>query len=414
VSHENETTTAATPSEALDRLVWERGHIGGVFLMVAIIVMFVGELVLQRGHRPGISIVQTANVLFIWLVLALARDPTRRTLLRGLLFATYVFTAVAIGLIGIFAGDAAAMLIVLVGFALGFAILVPWGPVLQAGAVIVSLAVGSWALIVIDPKEFWLQPIGSILPTFAVSVLVAHLVRRGVLAVAEADIERRARERGLYLANRRLETEIRNHEKTEEMLRFALLELDHRVKNMLTSLQSIAEQTLETAASPSEFAESFRGRIRAMANIHAALAARRLDRVDLRELVDLVVGPYRLGEESVRVCDTNVSLSSDQARTLGTALHELATNAAKYGALSTPKGRLEIDASVEENGGRHLRLSWRERGGPPVRESSHRGLGTKLIEVALAYESGGSVRLEMPLEGVRCEVDMPLDAVRDG
>src|SRR5690606_19233714 len=130
----------------------------------------------------------------------------------------------------------------------------------------VTSAVATWTLANIRSEfdEFWLQPVGSILPTFGASVIVAYLLRRERLAVAAADHERSKQEHGLRRANRRLETEIRDHQKTEKALRFALLELDHRVKNTLATVQAIAEQTLDTASSAQEFAEGFRGRVRAM------------------------------------------------------------------------------------------------------------------------------------------------------
>jgi len=94
-------------------------------------------------------------------------------------------------------------------------------------------------------------------------------------------------------------------------------------------------------------------------------------------------------------------------RSLGMALHELATNAAKYGALSNAGGRVAVAARAGDGGGR-LRIDWSERGGPPTGEPDRRGFGTRLIEEALAHEAGGRVALSFPPDGLRCEIDLPI------
>src|SRR5262249_36009717 len=102
--------------------------------------------------------------------------------------------------------------------------------------------------------------------------------------------------------------------------------------------------------------------------------------------------------------------SADLARVLGLALHELATNAAKHGALSTEQGRVAIASRVDGGNPSQLHICWDEHGGPRVAASVRRGFGTRLIEEALAYELDGSVRLSFAPEGVRCEIDVPLPA----
>jgi two-component sensor histidine kinase len=410
MSSSAETATAAALVHAEDRLLWERCRVGYMVVMAGIAVVMAGEFVLRPWQRPGIGIVQALNIAVLGFCLLVGRDPAARNRNCVLCFLAFAVTAVAIGAAGILAGDPTSPIVVLVGLAMGAAVLVPWGARYQFPGVLVAIAVATWTLADIksDSDEFWLQPIGSILPTFGASVIVAYLLRRERVAVAAAEDERVARERGLRDANRRLEIEIHDHEKTEKALRFALLELDHRVKNTLATVQSIAEQTLDTASSPQEFAEGLRGRIRAMARIHTALAAHRWEGLDLRELIELVVGPYRRHDAGVSLTCDDAALSAVEARAIGTALHELATNAAKYGALSTREGRVGITAAVANGSERRLHLVWSEQGGPKVDEPTRRGLGTKLIEAALAYESGGTARLSFEESGVRCEIDMPL------
>jgi two-component sensor histidine kinase len=405
-----ESAADQTPEQAENRLLWERCRIGAVVVMAGIAFVFVGEIVLRPGRRPVLGIAQAVNFAILGACVLACRDPSRRTWNSVLCFIGFTATAVAIGVAGIVARDPTSALVVLVGLAMGAAVLVPWGAHYQLPGIAVTTAVAIWTLTSIypDSRDSWLQPVGSVLPTFLASVIVAYLLRRQRQAIAEAEWERRARERGLREANRRLEIEIRDHQDTEKALRFAVLELDHRVKNTLASLQSIAEQTLATSSSAEEFAEGFRGRIRAMARIHSALATRRWEAINVAELIALVVGPYEVHVGSIVCRCDEVWVSSAEARALGTALHELATNAAKYGALSTKEGRVDVVCNVLNASGARLRVVWSEAGGPTVRQPQRRGLGTKLIEAALAYESGGTVLLDFGESGVRCEIDMPL------
>jgi two-component sensor histidine kinase len=145
-----------------------------------------------------------------------------------------------------------------------------------------------------------------------------------------------------------------------------------------------------------------------MARIHAALADRRWEGLSLTELVELVVGPYRRHGDSVTVDCNGTFVESDVVRVLGMALHELATNAAKYGALSTDEGHVDISSRKELEGTPHLHIRWTEHGGPCVVSRESRGFGVRLIEEAVAYEFDGSVELRFPSEGVRCDIDIPL------
>jgi two-component sensor histidine kinase len=242
----------------------------------------------------------------------------------------------------------------------------------------------------------------------AATVVISHVLRRQRAAVTHAEREWRSREENLREANRRLEHEINEHRRTEDALRFAMRELDHRVKNTLATVQSVADQTLRSSQSMSEFGPAFYGRIQAMARIHTALAGRRWEGLALTELIELVVGPYRRHTDSVSIDSDGTFISSELVRVLGMALHELATNAAKYGALSTNEGRLAILSRVKPNGVPRLHIWWNEHGGPPVAEPAVRGFGVRLIEEALAYEFDGRVQLRFPGEGLRCEIEIPV------
>jgi two-component sensor histidine kinase len=274
----------------------------------------------------------------------------------------------------------------------------------------VAVVVAAWtvATLVESPRLFWVQNIGTLLPTLTATVLIARIFSRERALIVRTEHEHEEKEERLREANRSLEREINEHRRTEEALRFALRELDHRVKNTLATVQSVAQHTLDSSASLEEYGKSFHGRIQAMARIHGALAARKWEGLALHELIELVVGPLRRHPESVRVESDGGFVPTDLVRVLGMALHELATNAAKYGALSTGDGRIAVSSRFESEGGPRLRILWKESKGPVVGEPLRRGLGTKLIEEALAYESGGKVDLRFDPAGLCCEFDIPL------
>jgi len=233
------------------------------------------------------------------------------------------------------------------------------------------------------------------------------------LAQVNANLERiveqhRKTEVALRAANRRAEREIEKHHATEAALRFAMRELDHRVKNALATVQSVAEQTFRSTNSRAEFSDAFFGRLQALARIHGALAARRWEGMMLTELVELVVGPYRHYPGSISIDCGGIFVWSELVRVLGMTLHELATNAVKYGALSSRQGRVAISSRSDDGGGSRLLICWAEHDGPPIRAHARRGFGTRLIKEALAYEIAGSVtNLRFLDHGLLCDIAIP-------
>jgi two-component sensor histidine kinase len=400
------------PVEASDRLLLDRIRLGFQLVLAGVAIVFVGELVVHRGERPLISVVQATNFVAVALALYCIRDASRRGFNLAVGFAAYVVTVVSTGAVGILAHDATSPVVLLVGLSVVTGTLVPWSPVWQLLSVTLVAATCMWAVatIVESPRLFWLQNMGAIAPTLGSTVFISYALQRQRAAVERAERGRRSREESLREANRRLEEEIKQHRKTEDALRFAIRELDHRVKNTLATVQAVADQTVRTSATMSEFSEAFYGRIQAIARIHTALAVRRWEGLTLTELIELVVGPYRHHAGSVAVECDGTFVSSELVRVLGMALHELATNAAKYGALSTKDGRVAISSRLDSNGADRLHICWSEHAGPPVREPLHRGFGMKLIEEALAYETEGDVTLRFLPVGVRCEIQVPVPA----
>lgn len=190
---------------------------------------------------------------------------------------------------------------------------------------------------------------------------------------------------------------------SERQQRVLINELNHRVKNSLATVQSIARQTARRAPDLASFTPLFEARLLALSNTQNLLTAGRWERVRLRDLLDQELAPY--ADEQVRLHGPHIDLDPRQTLSLGLAFHELATNAAKYGALSTANGCVRVDWSVEA---RHLRLDWVETGGPPVVAPARRGFGSQLIEAAVNRDLDGSAALAYPPEGFTFSLRLPL------
>ncbi|MFO1147918.1 MAG: HWE histidine kinase domain-containing protein [Alsobacter sp.] len=196
--------------------------------------------------------------------------------------------------------------------------------------------------------------------------------------------------------------------KVELRTRLLVAELSHRVKNTLMTVVSLARQTLRRSSSLQTFEQAFMGRLQALASAHALLLRSNWDDMDLAELVAEALKPFRRRDGSnVVVTGPAVLLPPRIALTLNLILHELATNAAKYGSLSVEKGRVSIDWAFDKQGSR-LILNWRESDGPTVAEERNVGFGTTLIRRSAGFEMGGDVTLNFAPAGVTCRLDLPL------
>lgn len=183
-----------------------------------------------------------------------------------------------------------------------------------------------------------------------------------------------------------------------------LHELNHRVRNTLTTVQSLARQSRRD--------DRLEGRILALSKTHDLLSRDEWGDAPLRTVLENELAPFR--DEQVhrfRLEGSDLDLPPRYVLALGMTVHELTTNAAKYGALSTGSGWVDVTwrVVVGESGARRLALEWREHGGPPVQEPGRRGFGTRLITGGVRRELGGIVRLEFAAEGLRCTLDVPLD-----
>jgi two-component system, chemotaxis family, CheB/CheR fusion protein len=200
-------------------------------------------------------------------------------------------------------------------------------------------------------------------------------------------------------------TERRHWEERQKLL---LAELSHRIKNMLATVHSIASQTARNAASVSSFTETFSGRLQALGRAHGLLTGSNWTGAPLGDLVREALQAYGSAAERIRVEGDDFDLEPSAALMLSMIIYELATNAAKHGALSSASGRVEVAWQlVRSEFGPALRLTWQEQGGPPVTPPARAGFGTSLIEHGLAYELDGEARLEFLGTGLRCEMLIP-------
>lgn len=198
-------------------------------------------------------------------------------------------------------------------------------------------------------------------------------------------------------------TERRAAEKQQKVL---AAELSHRVKNALTVVQALASQTAAHCSSLEEFQNVFGGRLRAFAKAHSQLIERAWEGGDLKAIVEDALSLHAVDRERIDITEgPAISMKPKAALAINMILHELATNAIKYGALSTAAGRIRVSWTlIEETDGRKLHLQWQESGGPAVKAPERKGFGTKLIEQSMAFELNGKVHLDFDSGGLRCEL----------
>ena len=202
--------------------------------------------------------------------------------------------------------------------------------------------------------------------------------------------------------------DITGRKATERERELLAQELSHRVKNTLAVVQALAMQTNGRIGSVEAYREAFIGRLQALARAHEVLVDAHLRGTDLNTLVTEAVAAYRVDRPHViKIEGEPVAINAKQGLGLSLILHELGTNAAKYGALTRSEGRLYISWQVEGES-RRVRLGWQERHGPSVKRPAEKGFGTRLIERASEYELEGTVELDYAPDGLSCELVFPL------
>ncbi len=207
--------------------------------------------------------------------------------------------------------------------------------------------------------------------------------------------------------------DITDRKRAEQRQGMLMAELDHRVKNVLALVQAIAQQSLGRGRDGGPgAADRFLGRLSALAGSHTLLATGRWEGARFSELVDTAVAPYRREEASrIRTGGPDLRVTPKAAQTLMLALHELVTNAAKHGALSSASGYVTIDWALRDDD--RLEVAWAEHDGPPVAgPPTHKGFGTRLISQVLTYELSGEVSLDFAPDGLKAVVKLPLSRLR--
>ena len=202
-----------------------------------------------------------------------------------------------------------------------------------------------------------------------------------------------------------LRREIVRREYAEGQQNLLIGELHHRVKNTLAVVQSLISLSLRSADNFEAFGQSITTRIASLAKTHTLLVDRQWHAVSLRDLLESEYGPYAEGER-IALDGPEVSLPSQIAVGLGMALHELITNAIKYGSLSTPNGRVKLIWDTHQSdAGTHLHLDWTEYDGPSVTPPKRRGFGTILLERLLAPQLDGKISTDFAPEGLRVRIE---------
>jgi two-component sensor histidine kinase len=200
-------------------------------------------------------------------------------------------------------------------------------------------------------------------------------------------------------------TDISEQKRVEERLQLLLNELNHRVKNTLSTVSAIANLSLREL--PRENIETFHDRLVALSRAHDLLTQRNWEATDLREIVRQSLAPLRAmwPDDRLAIEGPDVLVPADRAASWSMALHELCTNALKHGAFKTDVGQVNIEWGAPEQG--RLRFRWSEHGGPPVNVPRHRGFGSRLIE-SLGRELAGSAKIQFEPDGVICTIDAPM------
>ena len=209
---------------------------------------------------------------------------------------------------------------------------------------------------------------------------------------------------GKIVGASKIARDITERKRSEAQISALAREAEHRAKNLLANVKAMVR--LSEADTPDGLKEAIEGRIEALASVHSLFARSRWTGAELGSLIHQELSPYsRDGERRTQIDGPAVMLKPDVAQAIAVALHELATNAAKYGALSEAAGQVRVEWSPAADG--RLVLRWTEAGGPPVKPPTHRGFGTHVMEAMIRGHAKGDVQLDWHADGLACEITLP-------
>lgn len=206
-------------------------------------------------------------------------------------------------------------------------------------------------------------------------------------------------------------TDLTRHKAEQAQSRMLIDELNHRVKNTLATVQSIVSQALRNATDPAAIREAIESRLFALSRSHDLLTRENWESAGLHDVIDAALEPFGIAngrKERFVVTGANIRFPPNAAVALGIAFHELATNAAKYGAFSNGHGCIGIEWTVVPSSNEdRLILRWQEKDGPPVTPPTRKGFGSRVMEHGLTHELKGSVELDYRPDGLVCTIDIP-------
>jgi two-component sensor histidine kinase len=204
--------------------------------------------------------------------------------------------------------------------------------------------------------------------------------------------------------------EIAERNQVEDQQRVLVAELDHRVKNVLATVTAIVTQTQNAGNSVTDFVTALGSRIKSLARTHELLSQSRWSGVSLEEIARREFAPY--AADNVEIGGPSVTLKAEAAQAMAMVLHELTTNAAKYGAFSDRNGRVSLRWRLLLNGSDNWAIDWHEIAGPPVGAPSRTSYGTEIVRELIPFELGGTVELAFASDGVRCRMELPAECIR--
>ena len=209
---------------------------------------------------------------------------------------------------------------------------------------------------------------------------------------------------GKIIGASKIARDITERKRSEAQIAILAREAEHRAKNVLATVQATVHLT--QSDTPEGLKQAIEGRIQALANVHRLFVESRWEGADLHGLAQEELAAYSPGRETrVQIDGPSVLLEPNAAQAIAVILHELATNAAKYGALSVPNGQVRTEWSHEQNG--QLVLRWTEKGGPPVEPPTHRGFGARVMENMVRGQFKGELKFDWHPEGLACEIVLP-------
>jgi len=213
--------------------------------------------------------------------------------------------------------------------------------------------------------------------------------------------------RGRVVGASKIARDISDRKAAEQAQKVLIGELNHRVKNLLATVLAIARQTFRNVEDLDASRSSFEARLLNLAKAHDLLTTSGWEKASLQQVVENALAPF--SSSRIDVEGPPLKLQPKAAVAVALILHELATNASKYGALSTPDGRVSVTWTIEDEGEARFRLSWREAGGPPVVAPARKGFGSRLIE-SMVFQLDGTFELTYEPDGVSCRIDAPLSS----